>query len=306
MLVALTGGIGAGKSTVARLLAARGVVIVDADVIAREIVDPGDPSTGPVLAELRALLGEGAFTANGALDRHAVASIVFDDEATLATYNAILRSALITATSAAIESALARASGAPVVHEIPLLNSRSSPLPWVYDAVVTVEAPMEERPSPSDHRPRLQSRSSPSPHHCAGQRGIASRIGRCRFAERRPARSTRSSRRRALDILGGREALRPVTGDGRRLRDRSEPRLDSPSRRQPTRQRQPWKPQNALPKESEIWNDVPRRQSAATLMQRLEHERLGAGQEAHAEQRARRSVITNRKSRDTIDSMLSK
>jgi dephospho-CoA kinase len=145
MLVALTGGIGAGKSTVARLLAAHGAAIVDADLIARGIVDPGGPSTGPVLAELRALLGDGVFAADGTLDRQAVASIVFGDQATLTAYNAILRSALITATSAAITSALAAASGTPVVHEIPLLNSHSSPLPWTYDAVVTVEAPTEER-----------------------------------------------------------------------------------------------------------------------------------------------------------------
>jgi dephospho-CoA kinase len=145
MLFALTGGIGAGKSTVARLLAVRGAIIVDADVIARRIVDPSDPSTRPVLAEIRALLGEGVFVADGTLDRPAVASIVFGDDTALAAYNAILRSALIAKTSSTLTEAVARGSGASVVHEIPLLNAGSAPLPWTYDAVATVEAPLEER-----------------------------------------------------------------------------------------------------------------------------------------------------------------
>ena len=77
MIVGLTGGIGSGKSAVARMFQERGAVIVDTDVIAREVVKPGSP----VLERIRAEFGDGAIDASGALDRDAVAKIVFADEA---------------------------------------------------------------------------------------------------------------------------------------------------------------------------------------------------------------------------------
>jgi dephospho-CoA kinase len=77
MIVGLTGGIGSGKSTVARLLAERGAAIIDTDVIAREVVEP--PSA--LLDRLREEFGPGAITADGRLDREAVAGMVFSDEA---------------------------------------------------------------------------------------------------------------------------------------------------------------------------------------------------------------------------------
>jgi len=78
LLVGLTGGIGSGKSTVARLLAARGAVVLDADVLAREAVEPGTPGFDAVLARF----GDAVRSSGGTIDRAQLAAIVFaDDEA---------------------------------------------------------------------------------------------------------------------------------------------------------------------------------------------------------------------------------
>ncbi|MBV8301220.1 MAG: dephospho-CoA kinase, partial [Candidatus Dormibacteraeota bacterium] len=75
-LIGLTGGIATGKSTVAGLLTARGATVVDADELAREVVEPGQRS----LAEIRQRFGAGVIAASGALDRAALGAIVFADE----------------------------------------------------------------------------------------------------------------------------------------------------------------------------------------------------------------------------------
>lgn len=89
--VGLTGGIGAGKSTVAEGLVARGAVLIDADAIVRELQEPG----GPVLEAMVDHFGEGILAPDGTLDRAAVASIVFDDDRELATLNAIVHPAVV-------------------------------------------------------------------------------------------------------------------------------------------------------------------------------------------------------------------
>ena len=76
ILVGLTGGIGSGKSTVARLLAERGAVVVDADELAREALRPGTRT----FEQVWALFGDEVVTADGELDRAAIAAIVFGDE----------------------------------------------------------------------------------------------------------------------------------------------------------------------------------------------------------------------------------
>jgi dephospho-CoA kinase len=75
LLVGLTGGIGSGKSTVARMLARRGAVVLDSDVLAREAVEPGTPGFGAVLARFGDVL-----TPDGSIDRAALAEVVFADE----------------------------------------------------------------------------------------------------------------------------------------------------------------------------------------------------------------------------------
>ena len=89
-LVALTGGIASGKSTVARRLAEHGAVVVDADVLAREVVEPGEPA----LAAIAERFGGSTLRADGTLDRAALGAIVFSDAAARADLNAITHPAV--------------------------------------------------------------------------------------------------------------------------------------------------------------------------------------------------------------------
>ena len=136
--VGLTGGIGAGKSAVARRLAANGAVVVDADAIAREVVAPGTPG----LAAVVAAFGPGVVGADGSLDRPALGAIVFADPAARKRLEAITHP-LIGERTTTLTSA-AEAAGAPVlVHDVPLLVELG--LAPLYDVVVVVEAPEELR-----------------------------------------------------------------------------------------------------------------------------------------------------------------
>ncbi|MGW0363511.1 dephospho-CoA kinase [Streptomyces sp. NPDC002990] len=129
--VGLTGGIGAGKSEVSRLLAGYGAVIVDADRIAREVVAPGTPG----LAAVVAAFGESVLTADGDLDRQKLGSIVFADPELLRRLNAIVHP-LVGARSAELE--VAAGPDAIVVHDVPLLAENG--LASLYDLVVVVDA----------------------------------------------------------------------------------------------------------------------------------------------------------------------
>ena len=142
-LVALTGGIGAGKSTVARCLAEHGARIVDGDDAARTAVDPRTPHGAALLAQIAELLGGDAVTADGTLDRGIVATRIFGDERLRRDYDALLRPAIIAEVAGRITEE--RRVPGVVVHEIPLLSSRTAPLPWAYDLVVTVEASEDAR-----------------------------------------------------------------------------------------------------------------------------------------------------------------
>jgi dephospho-CoA kinase len=90
ILVGLTGGIGAGKSTVSSLLAARGAVIVDADLIARQQQAPG----APALAKMAERFGDHIIAEDGSLDRAAVARIVFSDKEALKDLNEVMHPAI--------------------------------------------------------------------------------------------------------------------------------------------------------------------------------------------------------------------
>lgn len=119
MLIGLTGGIACGKSTVSRMLAARGAVVVDADQVARDVVRPG--SAG--LAQVVDAFGDGVLDADGALDRQALGARVFGDDAARRRLEGILHPLI--ATESMTQLAAAGASGAPLV---------------VYDAALIVEA----------------------------------------------------------------------------------------------------------------------------------------------------------------------
>jgi dephospho-CoA kinase len=133
--VGLSGGVGSGKSTVAAMLAERGAVVIDADAIAREVVEPGTPGYAAVVAEF----GDAVVT-DGRLDRAALAKIVFNDDDARARLNAIVHP-LVGARTAALMAATP--PDAVVVYDVPLLVE--SGLAEGYDKVVIVLAPQEVR-----------------------------------------------------------------------------------------------------------------------------------------------------------------
>ena len=134
--VGLTGGIGAGKSTVARRLAGRGAVVVDADRIAREVVEPGTAG----LAAVVEAFGDAVLTADGALDRPALGRIVFGDDAARLRLNGILHPRIAVRTH---ELMAAAPPDAVVVHDVPLLVENR--MGAAYHLVLVVHAPQEER-----------------------------------------------------------------------------------------------------------------------------------------------------------------
>ncbi|HEY7439073.1 MAG TPA: dephospho-CoA kinase [Acidimicrobiia bacterium] len=138
LLVGLTGGIGAGKSTVAEMLQARGAVVLDADAVAREVVAPGTPGLKAIVERF----GAGVLGPEGALDRPALAAVAFaTDEA---------REALEGITHPAIQEEFTRRiSEAPpesvLVLDVPLLAESESVAKRGYEVVIVVEAPREVR-----------------------------------------------------------------------------------------------------------------------------------------------------------------
>jgi dephospho-CoA kinase len=200
--VGLTGGIGAGKSEVSRLLVEHGAVLIDADRIAREVVAPGTPG----LAAVVDAFGEDVLTADGSLDRPRLGSIVFADPEKLAVLNSIVHP-LVGARSRELEAAAAE--DAVVVHDVPLLTENG--LAPLYDVVVVVDA-----------RPETQL------DRLVRQRGMTEEDARARMA----AQATREKRLEIADIVidndGSREQLRrrvrEVWADlERRARDKARP-----------------------------------------------------------------------------------
>jgi dephospho-CoA kinase len=132
--VGLTGGIGSGKSTVARLLERAGAVVVDGDAIARELVVPGSAALEAIVARF----GTGILRPDGTLDRPGLADIVFPDPAALADLDGIMHPR-IAARSAEL-LAEAERSGAPVVvYDMPLLVEQGGA--DAFDVVLVVQAP---------------------------------------------------------------------------------------------------------------------------------------------------------------------
>ncbi|GAB2921375.1 dephospho-CoA kinase [Rhodococcus aerolatus] len=132
----LTGGIGAGKSTVARRLAGLGAVLVDSDAVAREVVAPGTDGLAAVVAEF----GDGVLAADGSLDRPALAAVAFADDESRRRLNAVLHPRIGARTA---ELVAAAPNGAVVVQDVPLLVEGGM-APW-FPLVVVVHAEPEER-----------------------------------------------------------------------------------------------------------------------------------------------------------------
>ena len=115
VVVGLTGGIGSGKSTVSAALVERGATLIDADAITRQLQAPGQP----VLAAIVERFGDGVLDADGALDRQALADVVFTDPEALADLNAIVHPAV--GAEIAEQLAAATEAGGIVVLDVPLL-----------------------------------------------------------------------------------------------------------------------------------------------------------------------------------------
>ncbi|MFF5721076.1 dephospho-CoA kinase [Streptomyces buecherae] len=179
----LTGGIGAGKSEVSRLLASYGAVVIDSDKIAREVVEPGTPGLAAVVAEF----GEEILDTEGRLDRPKLGSIVFADPQRLAALNAIVHP-LVRDRSAELESAAGADS--IVVHDVPLLTENG--LAPLFDLVLVVNASSQTQ---LDRLVRL--------------RGMTEEEARSRMA----AQATREQRKAVADLIvdndGPLEALEP-------------------------------------------------------------------------------------------------
>ncbi|MEZ5092437.1 dephospho-CoA kinase [Nocardioides sp.] len=134
MRVGLTGGVASGKTSVGELLVEHGAVLIDADLLAREVVAPG--TTG--LEEVVAAFGTEVLDPEGALDRPALGALVFADEAARRRPEAIIHPR-VRARAAELEAAAP--AGALVVHDIPLLVETGQA--DAFDAVIVVDAPAE-------------------------------------------------------------------------------------------------------------------------------------------------------------------
>ena len=139
LLVALTGGIASGKSFVARRLAEHGAVIVDADQVARQVVEPGEPALAAIAAEF----GPGVIAADGSLDRAALGAIVFQDPEGRQRLNAITHPAVLQRSRDLFAAAGAADPHAIVVYDIPLLVEAGRT--DEFDLVVVVQAAIETR-----------------------------------------------------------------------------------------------------------------------------------------------------------------
>jgi len=152
LLVGLTGGIGSGKTEVSRRLAALGAVVVDADVIAREVVEPGTPGLDQIVAAFgpEVLASDGA---DARLDRDRLAALVFADPQARARLNAIVHPLVRARTAELVAAAAAADPHAVVVNDVPLLVeaglARAAGAGGHYDAIVVVAA------DPATQRRRL-------------------------------------------------------------------------------------------------------------------------------------------------------
>jgi dephospho-CoA kinase len=169
--IGLTGGIGSGKSTAAGRFAELGALVIDADALAREVVEPGTEGLAAVVAEF----GEQVLDSAGRLDRPALARVVFGDEAARGRLNAILHPRI---RARAAELIAAAPAGTVVVQDVPLLVETGQA--GAYDLVLVVEAPPELRVQ------RL-----------ARDRGMPAEQARSRMA----AQATDEQRRAAADVV---------------------------------------------------------------------------------------------------------
>src|SRR3954463_10378998 len=163
LTVGLTGGIGSGKSEVSRRLRELGAVVIDADAVAREVVEPGTPGLAAVVEEF----GEGGLRADGALDREGLGRVVFGDADKLAKLNAIVHPLVGERIAARMAEVERDHPDGVVVYDVPLLVEND--LAGGYDVVLVVAA------SPETQLRRL-----------VQQRGMSEEDARARIAAQAP------------------------------------------------------------------------------------------------------------------------
>ncbi|HEY4269720.1 MAG TPA: dephospho-CoA kinase [Galbitalea sp.] len=141
-LIGLTGGIASGKTAVARRLAEHGAIHIDADQLARDVVEPGTEG----LAAIALRFGEGILLADGTLNRPALGAIVFSDDQARLDLNAITHPAVGRLGKALMAQAQENNPHAIVVYDVPLLiEARKQPDYYDFDLIVVVEADAETR-----------------------------------------------------------------------------------------------------------------------------------------------------------------
>jgi dephospho-CoA kinase len=139
LLAGLTGGIGSGKTEVSRRLAALGAVVVDADAVAREVVEPGTRGLDQVVARF----GPEVLDREGRLDRDRLAKLVFADPSARSRLNAIVHPLVRARTAELVAAAAAADPHAVVVNDVPLLVETGLAASGQYDAIVVVAAEPE-------------------------------------------------------------------------------------------------------------------------------------------------------------------
>ena len=164
-MIGLTGGIASGKSTVARRLVSRGAVGIDADQLAREVVEPGTPG----LAAIVAAFGNGILLPDGKLNRPALGSIIFSDSHLRKRLNAITHPAVRCLARELIAAADTANPAAVVVYDVPLLAEAIAGGQVTFDLIVVVQADRDTRIqrmvelrglTPAEARQRIASQAS--------------------------------------------------------------------------------------------------------------------------------------------------
>jgi dephospho-CoA kinase len=183
LLVGLTGGIGSGKSTVAADLAARGAAVIDADQIAREVVEPG----GRAYDALVQRFGRGVFQADGRLDRQKMADIAFNDPDALQALNEITHPAIGAVMAERVVEAMQ--SHEIVVVDVPLLTIATKAR-MNFGAIVVVDAPEDI-----------------AVDRLVGQRGFSESDARARIASQISRQERTSLADFVVDNSGDRNAL---------------------------------------------------------------------------------------------------
>lgn len=140
-LIGLTGGIASGKSVVAQRLKAHGAVHIDADDLARQVVEPGEPA----LAEIEREFGKGVVDENGRLNRAALAAVIFTDPERRVALNAITHPAVKHKAHELMVEAEAANSDAVIVYDVPLLVEARVDSDHAFDLIVVVNASMKTR-----------------------------------------------------------------------------------------------------------------------------------------------------------------